>query len=69
MIYKGVVSVVDPDGKKASVVSLDTNIVTPLLVVPFYLRGWLSVGTPVVYAVFDDNTGIIIQRQDGEGGI
>lgn len=69
MIYKGIVSAVDPDGKRASVTPHSGDIVTAWLVVPFYLIGRLSVGTPVIYTVFDDNTGIIIHREDGEGGI
>lgn len=67
MIYKGIVSAVNEDGKRVSVTHHSGDIVTAWLVVPFYLIGQLSVGTPVIYTTFDDNTGIIIHREDGAG--
>ena len=41
------------------------------LVIPWWLRGTLGnleVGTDVVFTVFEDLTGLIISRADGEGG-
>lgn len=41
------------------------------LVIPYWLRGPyadLAVGTDVVFCVFDDMTGLIISRADGDGG-
>ena len=40
--------------------------VTFPLVVPYFLIGALPVNTPVIYATFDDNSGIILARADGE---
>lgn len=48
----------------------DTAPTMPLTI-PWWLRGTLgnlSVGTDVVFAVFEDLSGIIISRTDGEGG-
>lgn len=48
----------------------DTAPTMPL-VIPWWLRGTLGnleTGTDVVFAVFEDRTGIIISRADGEGG-
>ena len=45
------------------------ELVTRPLTLPFYLRGsfgQLQKGTVVVYEVFDDETGIVIERMDGE---
>lgn len=41
------------------------------LVIPWQLRGelgGLAIGTDVVFCVFDDCTGMILARADGEGG-
>ena len=65
MIYKGIVSAVNEDGKRVSVTHHSGDIVTAWLVVPSHLTGLLSVGTPVIYTAFDDNTGMILHREDG----
>lgn len=47
----------------------NSGAITPALVIPWYLRGKignLKVGDCVAYALFDDGTGIIIDRLDGE---
>lgn len=47
----------------------DSGAITSALTIPWYLRGKmanLKVGDSVAYAVFDDGTGIIIDRMDGE---
>lgn len=66
MVKKGKVSTVAADGKTVMVAPSAGGIVTPPLVVPFFLIGALPVNTPVVYATFDDNTGIVLSRADGE---
>lgn len=47
----------------------NSGAITPALTIPWYLRGemgGLKVGDCVAYAVFDDATGIILDRLDGE---
>ena len=67
MIEKGVISTVSGDGKTATAVpSFSDSPVSATLTVPFFLAGSLTVGMPVVYAQFPDNTGVILARMDGE---
>lgn len=58
--------------KSASVISsTSSSLISRPLVIPWYLRGKsgnLSVGTEVVYALFEDMSGIILSRADGEWG-
>ena len=68
MLCKGKVSSVASGGGMATVTPYNGGIVTPFLVVPQSVGGVLSVGDPVVYALFQDNSGIIIARADGGGG-
>lgn len=66
-IDKGMISAFKDDGAKAEVIpSSAKDSVTAPLTVPMLLRGNLSVNTEVVYAMFEDNTGIIIDRLDGK---
>ena len=65
MVQKGKVSTVLNDGQAVTVTPYAGGIVSAPLVVPFFLIGALPIGTPVVYAVFDDNTGIVLSRADG----
>lgn len=65
MVQKGKISTVTNDGKTVTVTPYAGGIVTAPLVVPFFLIGALPIGTPVVYAVFEDNTGIVLARADG----
>lgn len=47
----------------------NSGAVTPAITIPWYLRGKtgnLKVGDEVAYALFDDGTGVIIDRLDGE---
>lgn len=47
----------------------NTGAVTPALTIPWYLRGkmgGLKVGDCVAYSLFDDATGVILARLDGE---
>lgn len=77
-IEKGYISTIEgtPDGNgnatRARVIPAQADaIVTRPLTIPWYLRGKmgnLQKGTEVVFAVFPDNTGIVIARSDGEWG-
>lgn len=66
MIDKGQVSAILDGGKKVTVKPNTGGTVTFPLVVPYFLIGALPVNTPVVYSTFDDNTGIVLARADGE---
>lgn len=67
MIEKGVISTVSGDGKTATAVpSFSDAPVSATLTVPFFLVGSLTVGMPVVYTQFADNTGVVLARMDGE---
>lgn len=65
-IQKGKVSSLAPDGKTASVTPCNGGIVTPFLTVPWFLIGVVPVNTEVVYVLFEDNTGSLLGRMDGE---
>ncbi len=74
-IDKGVIlSLSKPDRNgnysQASVQSTAANGTSTMpLTIPWWLRGHmaeLSKGTEVVYAVFDDATGIVLSRMDGD---
>ena len=64
-IQKGKVSSSTVDGTFVSVTPYGGGIVTPPLVVPFFLIGAVPVGTEVAYTIFEDNTGVILCRMDG----
>lgn len=67
MVKKGLISSIGEDGKTAVVIlSNATNSVTFPLVVPFFLWDCLEINMPVAYADFEDNTGVILARMDGE---
>ena len=65
-VSKGTISALHDGGKTAEVKPYLGNVVTPRLVVPFFLIGSLEVEMPVVYAAFEDNTGVVLARMDGE---
>ena len=65
-VSKGTISALHDGGKTAEVKPYLGNVVTPRLVVPFFLVGSLEVEMPVVYASFEDNTGVVLARMDGE---
>lgn len=67
MIDKGNISSILDGGAKATVIpsAAQSNVTIPL-VVPKFLIGSLSVGMDVVYVSFEDNTGIILSRLDGD---
>ena len=66
MANKGKVSNILNDGRAVSVKPYTGAAVTPPLVVPFFLYGSLTVGMAVVYEAFEDGTGIVLARMDGE---
>lgn len=66
MVNKGTISSLKEGGKKASIKPYLGEVVTTDLVVPFFLFESLEVGMPVVYASFEDGTGVVLARMDGE---
>ena len=66
MVLKGKVSDVLNGGAAVAVTPYGGGVVTVPLTVPFFLIGALDVNVPVVYVIFEDNTGIILARMDGE---
>jgi hypothetical protein len=66
MVHKGKVSTVLNGGKAVTVTPYAGGTVTAAITVPAFLVGVLPIGTPVAYVVFDDNTGIVLGRMDGE---
>ena len=66
MVYKGKVSTIIGGGKTVTATPYAGGTVTAPLTVPFYLVGALPVGTPIVYVVFEDNTGVVLSRMDGD---
>ena len=76
-IEKGVILTLmgsDKDGNpdRAAVQALNADgAVSMAITIPWYLRGSmgnLSKGTKIAYAVFDDASGVILSRMDGEWG-
>lgn len=66
MVQKGKITAVLDGGKAVTVTPYAGSTVTASIAVPFFLVGALPIGTPVVYVVFEDNTGIVLSRMDGE---
>ena len=65
-VSKGTISALYNGGKIATVKPYLGDVVTHELVVPFFLFECLEVGMPVVYAAFEDGTGVVLARMDGE---
>ena len=66
MVQKGKVSAILDGGRAVTVTPYVGATVTAALTVPSFLWGVLSIGTPVVFVVFEDNTGVVLARMDGE---
>lgn len=66
MVHKGKVSTILDGGKSVTAASYVGGTVTAPLTVPFFLINALPIGTPIAYAVFEDNTGIVLARMDGD---
>ena len=71
-IYKGKITSIDSNGKAARVDPLDKDAApTAKIVIPWHLRGdtgKLAKGTAVIFCSFEDGTGLILGRADGEWG-
>lgn len=69
-INKGTIATIE--GNTARVVPSDANAKpTAKITIPWHMRGdagKLTKGTPVVYVEFDDSTGLLLGRADGEWG-
>ena len=66
-IQKGKISNILDGGRVATVTPYFGGVVTPGLTVHFSIVGELSINTPVAYVLFEDGTGIILARMDGQG--
>lgn len=66
MVNKGKVTDIINGGAAVIVKPYKGETVTPALAVPFFLAGALPIDTPVVYVTFEDNTGVVLSRMDGE---
>ena len=67
MIEKGYISAILDGGRKARVVpAFSSEVVSHDLVVPFFLWECLEVKMEVAYCYFQDNTGVLLARMDGE---
>ena len=66
MFQKGKVSSVLDGGKTVTATPYFGGAVTAPLVVPSELLGLVPVNTPIVYISFQDGTGIVISRLDGQ---
>lgn len=69
-INKGKIASVSENGKEARVIPSNASAKpTAKITIPWHLRGSagnLKKGTEVVYAEFEDSTGLLIGRADGE---
>lgn len=67
-VQKGTVSSVEGNGTARVIPNISGGAVTRPLTIPQWLRGKgnLSPGIEVVYCVFEDGTGIILTRMDGD---
>ena len=69
-IYKGKIAAIE--GNSARVMPSEANTKpTTKITIPWYLRGNygnLKKGTSVVYVEFNDGTGLLLNRADGECG-
>ena len=66
MVQKGKVAAVLDGGKAVTVTPYSGSTVSAPITVPFFLVGAVAVGTPVAYVLFEDNTGVVLSRMDGE---
>lgn len=66
VVSKGKISALHDGGKTVEVKPYTGELVTARLVVPFFLFEGLEIGMEVVYSAFDDNTGLVLARMDGE---
>lgn len=65
-IQKGLISTLPSKYEATVAIYNHPGAVSCTLVIPFYLVGCLKVGMPVAYVEFDDCTGLVLERMDGE---
>ncbi len=66
-INKGLVSTIQDGGKSiTAVISNAPGAVSCTLTVPFFLLECLEVGMPIAFVEFEDCTGLVLARMDGE---
>ena len=66
MVQKGKIAAVLDGGRSVTITPYSGSTVSPAIAVPFFLVDALPVGTAVAYALFEDNTGIVLSRMDGD---
>jgi hypothetical protein len=66
IIEKGRITSINHTTYTAKVLTA-TGIVSNDIVIPYYLSTGINKGTEVVFVIFDDRTGIILARADGNG--
>lgn len=67
MIEKGYISAILEGGKKVTVIpAFSSDVVSHELVVPFFLYKSLAVKMEIVYCWFQDDTGMVLGRMDGD---
>lgn len=66
-INKGLVSTIQEGGKiVTAVISNAPGAVSCALTVPFFLLECLEIGMPIAFVEFEDCTGLVLARMDGE---
>lgn len=68
-IEKGTITNIN-NGTNMAKVKTMTGVVTGEVVIPWHLRGIsgnLTKGTEVIFAMFEDRTGLLLGRADGSG--
>lgn len=66
-INKGLVSAIQDGGKSiTAVISNAPGAVSCTLTVPFFLLECLEIGMPIAFVEFEDCTGLVLARMDGE---
>lgn len=66
-IKKGRISTLDAQGTTAAaVIDNAPGAVSSTLIVPFYLLGCLEIGMQIAFVEFEDCTGLVLARMDGE---
>ncbi len=65
-IKKGLVSTLPGKYEATAAICNHPGAVSCTLTVPFYLVGCLKVGMPIAFVEFDDCTGLVLARMDGD---
>lgn len=65
-IKKGKISTLSGKYEATAVICNNPGAVSCTLTVPFYLVGGLEVGMPIAFVEFDDCTGLVLARMDGD---